>query len=147
MRGSVFVHDLLVRLPVSDREIVQRAVEELVQHAQQFELATQLQRCFLNRLALQEIPQVLFSQQNAPENMVDRDSLVAPVLAEFDVRSLDIPFGFVEQPLGKVHVDFERTAFNFSAWNFLQFRTLGRILDFLDERMSQIFGMPFDKAD
>ena len=83
---------------------VNRTIKELFQQLQQFLSRKDLDWAVRNGLVDNEFPKILFRQNDRPNQLAERNSLMSAASANFGIALLDVRFTLAEQPLSQMAV-------------------------------------------
>src|ERR1700757_4189238 len=75
---------------IPHRGIVNRPVEEHFEHLQQFQFSHDLDGAVHNGLALQEFPEILFSENDGLNDFTERNALAGAPDPDFAITVLDV---------------------------------------------------------
>src|SRR5215470_1366034 len=90
---------------VSSRSIENRAIEELIQQLQHFELSEYFDGALNGGFILQVLPEILFCQDNHPHQLAERDVLLGAAGANLAIAVIDIKLRLAQQPLAQVTIN------------------------------------------
>lgn len=112
-------------LPTSASGVYARLIEKHFQHLQQFEFTHDLDRAVHHDFALQELPEILFGENDSLNNVTERHALPCAARPDFAIAVLDIEFVFSQQPLAQVAIDFINTFSQFMGGDIAEMSDLG----------------------
>ncbi len=99
----VRVADNFVFIPHSG--IVYGAVKKHFEHLQQLQFAHNLDGAIHHSFAFQEIPEILFGENDCLDYFAERNSLLSAVGSDLAIAVFDIEFILAQQPLAEMPVN------------------------------------------
>src|SRR5215469_13981665 len=104
---------------IAHGRVVNRPVEELIQPFEHLNLAKHFYRTLKCSFLLDELPKVLFGQNNRPNELAERDMLQSTAGTDLQVPCFHIPLVLGHQPIAQMPVDLKDALFQLFAWNIL----------------------------
>src|ERR1700757_4076420 len=126
--------------------IVNRPVEKHLEHLQQFQLSHDLDSTVHDRFALEELPQILFRENNRLHDFAQRNVLASTPGSNLTITMLDIELILAQQPFSEVAVDFVDAFLKFMGGNFAEMRDLQARLDSFFQSGSERVGVRLDQT-
>src|SRR5579863_4389245 len=90
---------------IADCREIDSTIEKLLEHLQQFKFAHDFYRTVRHRFALQEVPEIVFRQDDYLNHLSQRHFLRCAPGPDFAIALLDIRLVFPQQPLAEMAID------------------------------------------
>jgi hypothetical protein len=132
---------------ITSRSEVHGAIEELVNPAEHLMLGQDFDLETRPGFAVEKVPQIVFREDDGPEEFAEGHSLAVTPGANFRILALDILLGAGRQPLPEMAIDFVNTLLEFVLRYFVERRKAQGALDSVQQFLSELMGTRFYKTD
>src|ERR1700733_12822590 len=137
---------LAVRTVISQDRVIDRAIEELVQHLVDLKFAVKFDDAVGKSLLAEEMPQIIAGEHQGPDQVLEAYSLRCASGGDSREAAGYISLGFLQQPFSQIAKNLGDGPLQFRGSNLTKIRSTLGGANLLRQSTRQFVAVPFDQA-